>query len=294
MLEIIKDDVRKIKPSFFKGVFAVIDLVGISNDPSGEYFGDITYEINNKSRIKTAKMAKSEGVSRYLLPSSCSVYGLRNEEEVDENSKTYPISTYSKSNEQAELGVLKLSDKNFTVVVLRQATVYGSSPRMRFDLVVNNMAYNAWANKKIQLMRNGKQWRPLIHIYDLARAYLYILKLSSEDINGQIINIGSDNHNFQMQDLASNINKLLGGNLDIQWYGDPDMRSYKVSFKKFYQLGYKSEISLQKGVNEIINLLKKGDLTMNDKTLTLKWYKELDKWNKIISQTKLYDGILEI
>jgi nucleoside-diphosphate-sugar epimerase len=161
-LEILQEDARFVKPDHMQGVDYVIDLVAISNDPSGEYFQEETLAINCNARVATARLAKAAGVKRYILPSSCSIYGFQAPEVIaDETTKTNPLTTYAKANEMAEQAILPLASNDFTCVVLRQATVYGFSPRMRFDLAINGMTYGAWKTGVLPLMRDGMQWRPM-------------------------------------------------------------------------------------------------------------------------------------
>ena len=169
-------DSRNLDSSLFEGVDAVIDLVAISNDPSGEKFAEATFEINHKSRLRTAKLAKEHGSERYILPSSCSIYGFQEDGHIaDEESPTNPLTSYSKANEMAEKDILPLADEKFVVTVVRQATVYGFSNRMRFDLAINGMTYGAWRERKLPLMRDGKQWRPMIHVKDTSDAMIFML-----------------------------------------------------------------------------------------------------------------------
>src|SRR5579885_3286708 len=152
-LELVRADSRYLAPALFTNVDYVIDLVAISNDPSGELFSEATWQINHQSRANTALAAKTAGVKRYILPSSCSIYGFQNNI-VDETSTTNPLTIYAKANEKAEHDVLRLADDSFIVTVMRQATVFGYSPRMRFDLAINGMVYGAWKNKVLPLMRD--------------------------------------------------------------------------------------------------------------------------------------------
>ena len=189
-LEKIQRDCRDSEDSLFDGIDAVIDLVAISNDPSGEYFKTETIEINHQSRARTANIAKMKGVKRYILPSSCSIYGFNEgSDPVDELSETNPLTTYAVANENAEKDILPLTSDNFCVTVIRQATVFGYSPRMRFDLAINGMTYGAWKTRKLPLMRDGKQWRPMVHNGSSRAMLFYLNKI--EDINGEIYNIGS-------------------------------------------------------------------------------------------------------
>ena len=186
-LEIIQEDARRVNASHLDGIDYVIDLVAISNDPSGELFGDETFAINQYARIRIAELAKQAGVKRYILPSSCSIYGFQDPGVIaTEQTKTNPLTTYARANEAAEHGVLALASDDFVVVVLRQATVYGFSPRMRFDLAINGMAYGAWKTGVLPLMRDGTQWRPMIHVKDTARAQIFMLTADPARVNKQI------------------------------------------------------------------------------------------------------------
>tara|TARA_A100001015_G_C15044160_1_gene742209 strand:- start:3186 stop:4241 length:1056 start_codon:yes stop_codon:yes gene_type:complete len=291
----IKEDCRKIKEQHFHGIDYVIDLVAISNDPSGEAYRNATIEINQNSRINTAKLAKNAGVKRYILPSSCSIYGYQDSDvAVSETAVTNPLTTYALANEQAEKGVLKLKDDGFVVVVLRQATVYGLSKRMRFDLAINGMTYGAWKSRKLPLMRSGNQWRPMVHVNDAAKAQLFMLKAPVEKINGEIFNVGSNKNNYQIGNLGKKIAKLVGDDVEIEWYGDDDNRSYKVSFDKIEELGFFASLIADDGVNEIIIALKNGIIDRDPTTITLEWYKTLTEWHGKIKELEMYKGIIDI
>ena len=297
-LEIIKEDTRKLNEKIFEDVDYVIDLVAISNDPSGELFNKATWQINYKSRVRTANIAKKKGVKRYILPSSCSIYGFQ-EDIVDETSPTNPLTTYAKANEKAEQGVLPLADNDFVVTVIRQSTVFGYSPRMRFDLAINGMTYGAWKTGKLPLMRDGSQYRPMVHVQDTTDVMILLLTAEKEKINGEIFNVGGDNLNYQIGKLGDIVAKTIenetGKKVEIEWYGDPDHRSYRVSFKKIRErLGWTPKWDAEAGVKEIINKLENGEIDKTTETITLNWYKELEKWFNIIEELKMYGGILNI
>ena len=289
----IRADSRNYDPGILKGVDAVIDLVAISNDPSGEAFEEATYQINYESRVNTAKLAKKQGVKRYILPSSCSIYGFQEENVVaDENSPTNPLTSYAKANELAEKEILPLADDNFIVTVVRQATVDGYSPRMRFDLAINGMTYGAWKEKKLPLMRDGKQWRPMIHIHDTSNAIIFMLKQSSDKVNAQIFNAGSSDNVYQLGNLAERVIKSLGEDIPIEWYGDRDVRSYNVSFKKINNLGFKTSYFAEDGVKEIVSKLEDGKLRKSKKTITLDWYKEITTSKEKVKELELNGKML--
>lgn len=297
-LQIIQEDTRKLKEEIFDNVDYVIDLVAISNDPSGELFNEATWQINYKSRVRTANIAKKKGVKRYILPSSCSIYGFQ-EDIVDETSKTNPLTTYAKANEKAEQEILPLADENFVVTVIRQSTVFGYSPRMRFDLAINGMTYGAWKTGKLPLMRDGTQYRPMVHVQDTTDVMILLLTADKEKINGEIFNVGGEELNYQIKELgeivAKTIEKETGRKVDIEWYGDPDHRSYRVSFKKIKEtLNWTPRWNAEMGVKEIVEKLDNGEIDKTTETITLSWYKELEKWYNLIEELKMYGGILNI
>lgn len=293
-LEIIKEDTRRLKPEHFKNIDYVIDFAALSNDPSGDLFKEVTFQINYFARVNAAKMAKKMGAKRYILPSSCSIYGFQ-ESIVNETSPTNPMTTYAKANELAEKGVLLLADENFTITVIRQSTVFGYSPRMRFDLAINGMVYGAFKTGKIPLMRDGKQYRPLVHIQDTTDVMCLLLEAEQDKINGEIFNVGRNENNYQLKRLAEEIKDALSINVDIEWYGDPDRRSYRVSFDKIEKvLGWKARWSASDGAKEVFEKIKEGRLDKTSETITLQWYKELIKWHEIIKNVEMYGGILKI
>ncbi|MBI1187453.1 MAG: NAD-dependent epimerase/dehydratase family protein [Alphaproteobacteria bacterium] len=294
-LQRVREDARRIAPAHLEGCDAVIDLVALSNDPAGEEFRAETYAINHQSRAATARLAKAAGVQRYILPSSCSIYGFQDPDvRVDEAAPTNPLTTYARANERAEQDVLPLADKDFTVVVLRQATAYGLSPRVRFDLAINGMTFGAWKTGVLPLMRDGTQWRPMAHVRDLASAQLYMLTAPQDRVNGEIFNVGSDANNYQLGPLADIVAAATPRDVRIEWYGDPDHRSYRVNFDKIERLGWTAKLGAEDGVRELCAALEDGRIDKTTQTLTLDWYRELMRWHERIKQVELYGGILRI
>ena len=274
-LKLIQDDTRWFDPKILKNVDVVMDLAALSNDPSGELEPKITREINHKGRARVARLSKEQGVKRYILASSCSIYGFR-EGFRNEKSPINPLTTYAKANRLAEIAAKKLADEKFTTTMLRFATVYGLSKRMRFDLAVNGMVLGFFKNKQIPIMRDGKQWRPFIHIKDVVEAYVKTLQAPTDKINGEIFNVGTDEQNYQILPLAKEIAKSIEIPFKKKWYGDPDSRSYKISFKKFEStIGYKTEYNISDGAQEVYSALRKGKVTDSLKTKTVEWYKYL-------------------
>jgi nucleoside-diphosphate-sugar epimerase len=292
-LELIKDDIRWFNPKILKGIDAVADLASLSNDPSGELDPSKTFDINYLGRMRVAKLSKEYGVKRYILASTCSIYGFRDDITLDETSPTNPLTTYAKSNLMAEKDVLAISDSSFTVTVLRQATVYGLSPRMRFDLAINGMVLGLFKNKQIPVMRNGDQWRPFIHIRDTAKAFVTVIENPDEKVNGEIFNVGSNEQNYQIHPLAEMIGEVLPIPLKIEWYGSPDKRSYRVSFDKIKKiLKFKADYTPKEGALEVYEALESGKVTDSLKTKTVEWYKHLLDMHATVKDITLKDTIL--
>lgn len=208
-IRLMKGDIRTVDSSIMKGVDAVLDLAALSNDPVGELDPKKTLEINYLGRARIARLAKKNKVGQYVLASSCSVYGFQ-KETVNERSKIHPLTTYAKANALAEKAVLPLADRRFTVTALRQSSVYGYSNRMRFDIAANNMTLNIFKGKKIPVMRNGQQKRPIIHIKDTSNGFITMLKAEKELVNGEVFNVGSDAQNFRLFELAKTVARGSG------------------------------------------------------------------------------------
>lgn len=291
-LTLIQDDIRWFDPKILKNVDVVLDLAALSNDPAGELDPEKTFEINHKGRARVAKLSKDSDVKRYILASSCSIYGFQ-EGVLDEKSPVYPLTTYAKANRKAEISTKKLASDKFTVTTLRFATVYGLSNRMRFDLAVNGMTLGYFKNGQVPIMRNGKQWRPFIHIKDVAQAYLNIINAPKDKINGEIFNVGSDQQNYQILSLAKEIAGSINMPFKKRWYGDPDSRSYRVSFRKIQKIiCYKPKCTIGQASKEIFSALKKNKVTDSIKTRTVEWYKHLIRSKELVEDVLLDNKLL--
>lgn len=287
-LEIVKGDIRTVKQDVFNGIDVVMDLAALSNDPAGELDPQKTLDINYLGRTRIAHLAKRANVDRYILASSCSIYGFQ-ESILDEESPVNPLTTYAEANYLAEKAVLHLADHNFTVVVLRQATVYGLSYRMRFDLAINGMTRGCFDRGIINVLRDGSQWRPFVHVRDTARAFIIAMEAGSLEVNGQVFNVGSNDQNIQVLELARRVASGIDKPFQMEWYGDPDNRSYRVNFDKIARvLGYKTEMSFEDGAREIYQALAEGRVITDDRSRTVVWYSTLLEWKKRL------DNILEL
>lgn len=292
-ITLVRDDVRWFKPEVLDGVDAVLDLASLSNDPSGELDPKKTLEINYEGRLRVARLAKKHNVARYVLASTCSVYGFQ-EGVLSEESSVNPLTTYSRANVLAEKDILPLADKRFAVAALRQATVYGLSKRMRFDLAINGMVLGFFKNGKIPIMRDGKQWRPFIHVKDTSRAFMTMLEADPELVSGQVFNVSSDDQNIQVFDLAKLVAESISLPFNYEWYGSPDKRSYRVSFDKIKRtLKFRTEHTLGEGAREVYDALKRGEVNPDDpKTITVKWYAHLLEMQEFLRNIEVKGAVL--
>jgi len=292
-IDIIKGDIRWIDPDVLNGIDVVMDLASLSNDPSGELNPKKTMEINFKGRVRIAKLAKKNGVSRYIFPSSCSVYGFQ-DGIITEESNTNPLTTYAKANILTEQEIFPLSDKNFTVVSLRQSTVYGFSPRMRFDLAINGMVLGFYKNGKIPIMRDGTQWRPFVHVRDTSKAFILAMEAEKELVNGEIFNVGSNESNYQIFPLAKLVAESIGKPFRYEWYGSPDHRSYKVCFDKIVKiLKFKPDYTPKYGAEEVYKALEDGVVDPNDlRTITIQWYKHILEMQEFLKNVEINGELL--
>lgn len=275
-LRCVTQDTRTLPESLMFGVDVVVDLAALSNDPCGEAFSDATWAINHVARVRTARIAKKAGVSRYLLASSCSVYGYHSKT-LDENSPTSPLTVYAKACVETERETQKMSDERFSVTCLRFATLFGYSPRMRLDLVVNSMCYGAWKHGEITVNGGGTQIRPLIHVSDAARSLGSVMRAPLSVVNAQVFNVGSSSQNISINEIATKISAFYravkGREVFIHHSGPQDMRSYSVNFDKIIAaLDWRPianwKMSLEE-INEFLAVYAKKDTL---RYYTLDWY----------------------
>lgn len=248
-------DVRKTQDEILDGIDAIVHLAAISNDPMGNTFEEVTYDINYKATIELAKKAKKLGVRSFVYASSCSMYGYAEDGPRTEISPLNPLTAYAKSKVMSEEGLKRLADKNFKVTSLRFSTACGMSERLRLDLVLNDFVACAVASKKITILSDGTPWRPLINVKDMARAIDWAIKRDIEN-GGEFlaINVGSNDWNYQVKELALAISELMPDvEISINKDAQPDKRSYKVSFDLFKKLApdYQPEYDLKRTILEL-------------------------------------------
>ena len=290
-VQIVKNDIRDLVEKDFQNIDAVCDLACLSNDPAGEIDPELTYQINRDGRIHVAKTAKKAGVKKYIISSSCSVYGQGGDNKLTEESPTNPLSVYAKSTLQAEQENLSLADNNFSVTSLRNATVFGLSTRMRFDLVVNLMTLTAFQKGRIIVMGGGNQWRPLVHVSDVSKAFITVIQSEDKNVNKEVFNVGLDN--FQIKNLAYLVRENIPVKVEIDFApDDADKRDYNVSFDKAKKIDLQPSYSIENGIVEIYRSLKSGKVDTGIKTITVQWYKHILSAKDLIEMIKLKGRII--
>ncbi len=291
-LRLERGDVRTLPHARLHGCDAVCDLAALSNDPSGELSPELTLKINFEARRRLAEMAKSAGVARYVLSSSCSAYGRSGRQPVDEDAPTNPVSTYAKCNILAEQAILALDGDGFTAVAQRNGTVFGVSPRMRFDLIVNLMVLTAATQGRITVLGGGRQVRPLIHVGDVADAMIALLAAPADRVGGRIFNAALANLNARA--VAMLVRQTLNFPVDIVIApDDADKRSYAVATERMRQtVGFEPAISVEAGIRQVYQAIFDGTVEEGPKTRTVEWYRFLIDANETLRDVVLDGKVL--
>ena len=266
----INKDIRDIELADLEGIDAVVHLSAISNDPMGQLNPKVTDDINHKASIKLATLAKEAGISRFIFASSCSIYGAADnfDKPLDETAPFNPVTAYAHSKVNSERAISKMADSRFSPVFLRNATAYGVSPRMRFDLVLPNLMASGMTTKIVKVLSDGSPWRPLVHIEDISLAVCAVLKAKCEIIHNEAFNIGRNDANYQIKDIADGVCNALGNvKLDITGETGGDKRSYRVDFSKATNvlLDFKPKWTLEKGCEELQKwFMRRHDFSMKE------------------------------
>jgi nucleoside-diphosphate-sugar epimerase len=292
-LKCLKKDIRDLSAEDLEGVQVVFDLAALSNDPSGDLHPDLTRAINHQARVRVARIAREVGVGRYLLASSCSVYGGGGDGNMaTEKGSARPLTVYAEANLAAENDSLPLGSGGFCVTALRNATVFGVSPRMRFDLVINLMTLHAFELGRITVMGGGRQWRPLIHVRDVAAAFIAVATAPQNAVAGQVFNVGLGN--YQVRTIAAIVREVLPFAVDIQIApDDADKRNYQVSFDKLADAtGYRPQLTIEDGIREVYEALKFGRVENTPKCSTVGWYRSILEAKRLVDTIELEGRIL--
>jgi len=225
-------DLRQVTSKDFEGFDAVVHLAELSNDPLGENRPEITYQINHQGSVQLARKAKEAGVRRFVYASSCSVYGLGSGDFLSEESPVNPQTAYAKCKVLVENDLKTMTDDKFCATFLRNATAYGASPRMRFDIVINDLCALAWTTKRIAMSSDGSPWRPVTHLEDICTAIRCVLEAPAEAVNNQVFNVGQNSENYRIREIAQIIGEVFPGCEVSTGKSTGDNRSYRVSFDK--------------------------------------------------------------
>jgi nucleoside-diphosphate-sugar epimerase len=248
-----------------EGFDAVVHLAGISNDPIGAFAPELTWRVNLDGSMHVARKAKAAGVPRFVFSSSCSIYGKSGDKVLGEDDEIAPITDYGRTKIDGERALSALADEHFSPVYLRNATAYGASPRLRLDLVVNNLCAWAYATGEVRIISDGTPWRPLVHCEDIARACVFLAQAPKEKIHDQAFNIGMTAENYQVRDIVDLVIEAVPGSKAVYTgEGSPDNRDYRVDFTKFASSfpDCRFEWTAERGVDELADAYSREELTL--------------------------------
>lgn len=261
-LTIVKD-LRLVNEQDLAGCDAVVHMAELSNDPLGALAPNITYEINHRASVRLAELAKRAGVKRFVYMSSCSVYGIASDDFVNEESPVNPQTAYGECKTLVERDLKAMADGSFAPTFLRNATAYGASPSMRFDIVLNNLAGFAWTTKKIVMTSDGTPWRPLVHGLDICQAIIAVLEAPREAVANEVFNVGDTEHNYRVREIAEIVGQVFPGCEVAFGPPSPDNRSYRVSFEKIrkHLPGFKCRWDARRGAQQLLNIFQRVAMT---------------------------------
>jgi nucleoside-diphosphate-sugar epimerase len=287
----LRMDIRDVEARHLRGFDAIVHLAALSNDPLGDLNPECTYEINHWASVRLAERAKQAGVPRFLYSSSCSLYGAAGEETLTEEAAFNPVTPYGVSKVRAEQEIAPMADASFSPTFLRNATAYGVSPRLRGDLVVNNLVGYAFTTGEVLIKSDGSPWRPLVHIADISRAFLAVLHAPREAVHNQAFNVGQTEENYRVRDLADMVQAVVpGSRVKYAAGASPDLRNYRVDCRKIMRTlpEFQPQWTVRQGIEELYAAYNRHGLTLEEflssRYLRIKHVYELQASGKLDSR----------
>ena len=291
-IPLIGCDLRNLEPEALQGLYGICHLAALSNDTLGQIDPELTYDINYRASVRLAHMAREAGVSRFLYSSSCSLYGKAGDDALTEEAEFSPQTAYARSKVLTEQEIHPLASSGFCVTSLRNATAYGVSPKLRVDLVVNNLVGWALTTGTIRIMSDGTPWRPLVHAEDIARAFVALLDADASVINGEAFNIGQNSENYRVREIATLVGEAVPGcRVEITGEHGDDSRSYRVNFDKVARLvpGFQPRWTLREGIADLVEAYRRWG--MDQEHFEGRYFIRLKQIRHLLEQTRLNDQL---